>query len=261
MGARLIFRSSTEKELDFLQLRQQLKQRIRNNHAKEVVVSVRDCSIHEKNKLPCDNFGSFFGPSQHAIAQRVIQESKALMPELKVLASRVFRNSQDQGKKSLKIPVDLKLKCKSIKESRDYTFLFSDDAEIPESSKGESGLGKDSAPKPSEERNPGFGGIRRSSERDLKTVRKQNPEEKERPKKPSCVMMEKERHRKRFRVEEDEEEDDDSAMVSTFDDILREERKSEQIGRKEDEKERLLIQQEEKQARLRKAKKLRASKN
>ncbi|ONI27101.1 hypothetical protein PRUPE_1G068500 [Prunus persica] len=259
MGARLIFRSSTKKELDFLQLRQQLKQRIRNNHAEEVVVSVRDGSIHEKNKMPCDNFGSFFGPSHHAIAQRVIQESKALMPELKVLASRAFRNSQDQGKKSLKIPVDLKLKCKSIKESRDYSFLFSDDAEIPKSSKGEPALGKVSTPKPSEERNPGFGGIRRGSGRDLKIVRKQNPEEKERPKKPSCVMKEKERHRKRFRVEEDE--DDDSVMVSTFDDILREERKSERIGRKEDEKERLLIQQEEKQARFRKAKKLRASKN
>ncbi|KAI5348441.1 hypothetical protein L3X38_001328 [Prunus dulcis] len=257
MGARLIFRSSTKKELDFLQLRQQLKQRIRNNHAEEVVVSGRDGSIHEKNKMPCDNFGSFFGPSHHAIAQRVIQESKALMPELKVLASRVFRNSQDQGKRSLKIPVDLKLKCKSIKESRDYSFLFSDDAEIPKSSKGEPALGKESTPKPSEERNPGFGGIRRGSGRDLKIVRKQNPEEKERPKKPSCVMKEKERHRKRFRVEEDE----DSVMVSTFDDILREERKSERIGRKEDEKERLLIQQEEKQARFRKAKKLRASIN
>ncbi|CAB4292615.1 unnamed protein product [Prunus armeniaca] len=259
MGARLIFHSSTKKELDFLQLRQQLKQRIRNNHAKEVVVSVSDGSTHEKNKMPCDNFGSFFGPSQHAIAQRVIQESKALMPELKVLASRVFRNSQDQGKKSLKIPVDLTLKCKSIKESRDYSFLFSDDAEIQKSSKGEPTLGKDSVPKPNEERDQGFSGIRRGSGRDLKTLRKQNPEEKERPKKPSCVMKEKERHRKRFRVEEDE--DDDSVMVSTFDDILREEKKSERIGRKEDEKERLLIQQEEKQASLRKAKKLRASKN
>ncbi|CAB4292616.1 unnamed protein product [Prunus armeniaca] len=269
---------STKKELDFLQLRQQLKQCIRNNHAKEVVY-VCDGSIEKKNKLPCDNFGSFFGPSQHSIAQRLIEESKSLMPELKVLASRVLKNSQDKGKKSLKIPAsattksrstDLKLKCKSIKESRDYSFLFSDNAEVAKASKEEPALGKDSASKPSEERNPGSGfGIQRSSGtgRDLKTVRKQNLEEKERlvhgkrhpmPKKHSCVMKEKERRRKRFR--EKEEEDDDFVMVSTFDDILREERRSEKIARKEDEKERLLIQQEEKQASLRKAKKLRASK-
>ncbi|XP_016647163.1 PREDICTED: uncharacterized protein LOC107880371 [Prunus mume] len=253
---------STKKELDFLQLRQQLKQCIRNNHAKEVVY-VCDGSIDKKNKLPCDNFGSFFGPSQHSIAQRLIEESKSLMPELKVLASRVLKNSQDKGKKSLKIPAsattksrstDLKLKCKSIKESRDYSFLFSDNAEVAKASKEEPALGKDSASEPSEER-------------DLKTVRKQNLEEKERlvhgkrhqmPKKHSCVMKAKERRRKRFR--EKEEEDDDFVMVSTFDDILREERRSGKIARKEDEKERLLILQEEKQARLRKAKKLRASK-
>ncbi|PQP96808.1 uncharacterized protein Pyn_19554 [Prunus yedoensis var. nudiflora] len=241
MGALCVH--STKKELDFLQLRQQLKQRIRNTHAKEVVVSVCDGSIDKKNKLPCDNFGSFFGPPQHSIAQRLIEECKSLMPELKVLASRVLKYSQDK-----------------------------DDVEIPKASKEEPVLGKDSASKPSEERNPGSGlGIQRGSVtgRDLKTVRKQNVEEKERlvhgkrhpmPKKHSCVMKEKERRRKRFR--EEEEEDDDFVMVSTFDDILREERKSEKIARKEDEKERLLIQQEEKQARLRKAnlKKLRASK-
>ncbi|KAH0993539.1 hypothetical protein GBA52_005022 [Prunus armeniaca] len=246
---------STKKELDFLQLRQQLKQCIRNNHAKEVVY-VCDGSIDKKNKLPCDNFGSFFGPSQHSIAQRLIEESKSLMPELKVLASRVLKNSQDKGKKSLKIPASATTK--------------SHNAEVAKASKEEPALGKDSASKPSEERNPGSGfGIQRSSGtgRDLKTVRKQNLEEKERlvhgkrhpmPKKHSCVMKEKERRRKRFR--EKEEEDDDFVMVSTFDDILREERRSEKIARKEDEKERLLIQQEEKQARLRKAKKLRASK-
>ncbi|KAI5347173.1 hypothetical protein L3X38_015052 [Prunus dulcis] len=169
-------------ELDFLQLRQQLKQRIRNNHMKEL--SYAPESSVNKNKLLSDDFGSFFGPSQSVIAQRVIEESKAFMPELRNLASKVG-NSHDKGNKKLKSPVlsttnaKSGLRCKNLKESRDYSFLLSDNAEIPSTSKGgEPRLVKNSLSNSSNKRNPGSAIHRASSSTNLKSVKRQHLEEK-----------------------------------------------------------------------------------
>ncbi|XP_054791621.1 uncharacterized protein LOC129297294 isoform X2 [Prosopis cineraria] len=105
-------------------------------------------SSERKKKLPYDNYGSFFGPSQPVIAQRVIQESKSLL-ENQHLASRlsnplhINKNKNkvsNGGSKSAvhnQLPKvsEVKLKAQKIKDTRDYSFLLSDDAELPAPSK------------------------------------------------------------------------------------------------------------------------------
>ncbi|CAN6688304.1 unnamed protein product [Malus baccata var. baccata] len=80
--------------------------------------SVSSTADDNKNKLPFDNFGSFFGPSERVMTNRVRKERKDFMPELKKLASRVL-NSSDKAKASVKSPAPLStaMKCKII-ESR-----------------------------------------------------------------------------------------------------------------------------------------------
>ncbi|KAM1031473.1 hypothetical protein ACFX2C_035257 [Malus domestica] len=140
--AALVMRPAKTKQFDFLHLRQQLKDRIRmkksGGSAAAQGCSVNSTTDDEEKKLPFDNFGSFFGPSERVMAKRVHEEMKDFVPELKKLASRVL-NSGDKAKTVAKSPAPLSkaLKCKIIKESRDYSFLQSDGAEIPKPSKGE----------------------------------------------------------------------------------------------------------------------------
>ncbi|EPS61867.1 hypothetical protein M569_12925, partial [Genlisea aurea] len=86
-------------------------------------------------------YGSFFGPSQPVIAQRVIQESKTLL-ENPELAERIFKpkntnnkssasapvKSKPQGNYPASHPIRLKQKAEMLKQARDYSFLQSDDA-------------------------------------------------------------------------------------------------------------------------------------
>ncbi|CAL5372640.1 unnamed protein product [Camellia sinensis] len=119
---------TTQEELEYLEL----------SHAN---------SQEKKKKLPYDNYGSFFGPSQPVIAQRVIQESKSLL-ENHHLAPKVSKSNHDVEKsKSLasttagsktqaryhhpKVVNQLKTKVQKLKDTRDYSFLLSDDAELP----------------------------------------------------------------------------------------------------------------------------------
>ncbi|KAF2283840.1 hypothetical protein GH714_016431 [Hevea brasiliensis] len=105
-----------------------------------------DCS--GDNKLQCGDmkeiYGSFFGPSQPVIAQRVIQESKSLL-ENPHLAFRVSNSHHDKRTSSStgtgskngvhqplpKVRNELKTKVQKLKDTRDYSFLLSDDAELP----------------------------------------------------------------------------------------------------------------------------------
>ncbi|KAI9125252.1 hypothetical protein K1719_003868 [Acacia pycnantha] len=133
----------TKEELEYLELRQKLKESIRKQMKKESSTSHASSSEREK-KLPYDNYGSFFGPSQPVIAQRVIQESKSLL-ENQHLASRLSnplhinknKNKVSNGgsKSAVHNPLpkvsEVKLKAQKIKDTRDYSFLLSDDAEIP----------------------------------------------------------------------------------------------------------------------------------
>ncbi|KAI7738676.1 hypothetical protein M8C21_006853 [Ambrosia artemisiifolia] len=140
-------RLPTQEELEYLELRQKLKESIRKKMKKDPS-SGSGNSREKKNKMPYDNFGSFFGPSQPVIAQRVIQESKSLL-ENPHLAERISKakNVQNKGGSSTTVvskprpnghhPQKVnnlarpKAKIQMLKNTRDYSFLLSDDAELP----------------------------------------------------------------------------------------------------------------------------------
>ncbi|XP_030514463.2 LOW QUALITY PROTEIN: protein SPT2 homolog [Rhodamnia argentea] len=131
----------SKEELEFLEYRQRRKERLRKEKMKKEGPS----AFQDKKKLPYDNYGSFFGPSKPVIAQRVIQESKSLL-ENQHLATRVLQSQYKNQKSSSststgsrpvvrdKIPKGNNVvnhKVQKLKDTRDYSFLFSDDAELP----------------------------------------------------------------------------------------------------------------------------------
>lgn len=133
----------TKEALEYLELRQRLKEQIRGQMKKDTGSSINS-SNDKKKKLPYDNYGSFFGPSQPVIAQRVIQESKSLL-ETQHLASGLSKSlhinkknsSMTNGSKSgpreqlPKVTSEQKTKVQKLKHTRDYSFLLSEDAELP----------------------------------------------------------------------------------------------------------------------------------
>ncbi|KAK6923213.1 Chromatin SPT2 [Dillenia turbinata] len=129
---------------EYLALRQRLKEKLRKQMKKENG-SAHSNSLASRKKLPYDNYGSFFGPSQPVIAQRVIQESKSLL-EIQHLQSRVSKSGHSHKKSSSTAarqkPIAressskvvnnaLKTKVQKARDTRDYSFLLSDDAELP----------------------------------------------------------------------------------------------------------------------------------
>ncbi|XP_060192412.1 uncharacterized protein LOC132621949 [Lycium barbarum] len=138
-----------EELVEYLELRQRLKEDIRKQRQKELG-SANGLSREIKKALPRDNYGSFFGPSEPVIAQRVIQESKSLL-ENPNLAAKVMKSNHDNNQISAtkhagsksgtssnapKITNKLKTKVQMLKSTRDYSFLLSDDAELPAPSRG-----------------------------------------------------------------------------------------------------------------------------
>ncbi|KAL3640376.1 hypothetical protein CASFOL_015344 [Castilleja foliolosa] len=138
----------TQEELEYLELRQKLKETIRKKMKKELGTANGN-SRDKINGLRKDNYGSFFGPSQPIIAARVIQESKSLL-ENPDLASRISHkpnhpNNKSSGSDHVKskprdnylprVTNGLKKKVEILKNTRDYSFLLSDDAEVPAPSK------------------------------------------------------------------------------------------------------------------------------
>ncbi|KAI3462630.1 hypothetical protein Pfo_019293 [Paulownia fortunei] len=137
----------TQEQLEYLELRQRLKESIRKQMKKDL--GTANAGSREKiNAVRKDNYGSFFGPSQPVIAQRVIQESKSLL-ENPDLAARISKPNHTHNKSSVSAPVrsksrdnyppritnGLKKKVEILKNTRDYSFLLSEDAEVPVSSK------------------------------------------------------------------------------------------------------------------------------
>ncbi|CAL5421703.1 unnamed protein product [Camellia sinensis] len=139
---------TTQEELEYLELRQRLKEGIRKQMKKESGSALAN-SQEKKKRLPFDNFGSFFGPSQPVIAQRVIEESKSFL-ENQHLTAKVSKSHHDVGtikKKSFasttggsksqvpnhrpKVVNQVKMKVQKLKDMRDYSFLVSDDAALP----------------------------------------------------------------------------------------------------------------------------------
>jgi protein SPT2 len=134
----------SKERLEYLAYRQRVKERIRKQRKKEGGSGPNN-SYGDRKKLPYDNYGSFFGPSQPVIASRVIQESKSLLenqhltPQLSnALHPRKKSPSSSSalakpGVHSLKPKVvnEVKTKVQKLKDTRDYSFLMDDDAEIP----------------------------------------------------------------------------------------------------------------------------------
>ncbi|KAL3341357.1 hypothetical protein AABB24_025753 [Solanum stoloniferum] len=136
--------------LEYLELRQRLKDDIRKQRKKELGGGSRE---FKKNASSRDNFGSFFGPSQPVISNRVIQESKSLL-ENPNLAAKVMKSNHSSNKSAAskpakpagskastsnhapKVTKGLKRKIDMVKNTRDYSFLLSDDAELPGPSRG-----------------------------------------------------------------------------------------------------------------------------
>ncbi|KAK8716555.1 hypothetical protein V6N13_043861 [Hibiscus sabdariffa] len=130
-------RQPTQEEVEYLELRQRLKDTIRRKRRQSALAS-------SQAKLPYNNFGSFFGPSQPVIAQRVIQESKSLLENQNLVSKMLSSNhsskknpasnsagpKQAQNGQTLKPPNELRRKVEKLKVARDYSFL-SDDTGVP----------------------------------------------------------------------------------------------------------------------------------
>ncbi|KAL1213435.1 hypothetical protein V5N11_002593 [Cardamine amara subsp. amara] len=137
-------RQPPKEELEYLDLRQQLKEKIRKEKGKGSAKA--QSSQVRRRKLPYDNFGSFFGPSQPTISSRVIQESKSLlenelrtakMPNSSQIKKRPVSMSGSGAAKNVshekrpKVVNEVRRKVETLKDTRDYSFLFSDEAELP----------------------------------------------------------------------------------------------------------------------------------
>ncbi|KAJ4833325.1 hypothetical protein Tsubulata_000540, partial [Turnera subulata] len=147
----------TAEELEYLELRARLKEQIRKKMQREHSSS-GSRSLEKKKKILSDNYGSFFGPSQPVISHRVIQESKSLLENkhlaLSMLNSRhgvciteplfalLLLHIHGDKKSSSSTPTaskngvrgqqpKQKVKVQKLKDTRDYSFLLSDDAELP----------------------------------------------------------------------------------------------------------------------------------
>ncbi|KAJ8432142.1 hypothetical protein Cgig2_014303 [Carnegiea gigantea] len=148
----------SEEAMKYLDLRQRLKERMRSKLRKENGVRLNN-SKDQLRAAPLEKFGSFFGPSKPVIADRVIQESRSLL-ETQHLAAKASTSQSDLKKAPLSSssgtkngvinkppPPPVKSKAQIIKATRDYSFLLSDDAEPPKSSK-DPGPSKKLVPKP-----------------------------------------------------------------------------------------------------------------
>ncbi|GLU13381.1 hypothetical protein SLE2022_300190 [Rubroshorea leprosula] len=131
----------TEEEMEYLELRQRLKESIRQKRKTESgsLLNARE----KEKKLPYDNYGSFFGPSQPVIAQRVIQESKSFLENEQLVSkmlesknSKKFNPTSNSSGSKLGVNdrppkiSELKKKVEKLKMARDYSFL-SDDVKLP----------------------------------------------------------------------------------------------------------------------------------
>ncbi|KAG6789450.1 hypothetical protein POTOM_005548 [Populus tomentosa] len=105
----------TKEELEFLETRKLLKEQIRKRNCSHHLSELSN-SDHHKTKT----FGSFFGPSQPSIAPRVIQESKSKLqthiPQHRAVSAGILLSAMDN-----------RTKVQRLRQTRDYSFLFSDD--------------------------------------------------------------------------------------------------------------------------------------
>ena len=127
-----------KEELEYLELRQKIKESIRKKSGSGSVNA--QSSQDRRKKLPYNDFGSFFGPSRPVISSRVIQESKSLLeneiknsnqPKKRPVPASSSGNKNVSHEKRPKVVSATRRKVETLKDTRDYSFLFSDDAELP----------------------------------------------------------------------------------------------------------------------------------
>ncbi|PHU28404.1 hypothetical protein BC332_00497 [Capsicum chinense] len=274
--------ASQEESLEYLELRCRLKEDIRKKMKKNELGS----SI---NKALPFNYGSFFGPSQPAIAQRVIQESKSPF-ENPTLAAK---SGSTKSNNAPKVTNELKSKVQMLKDNRDYSFLLSDDdaQRLPAPSKAagvtlppsnqqySSNTGRklledgEVIQKPIPRNKlvalhkpkPTLSKLQPSMEIPQSGKSKVMPKQANRQKQaapPSDARKLKRRRdgaeaismiRKMFGYNPNKYQDDDdtSDMEANFNDILREEKQSAKIAMKEDQEELRKIEEQERRERLR----------
>uniref|UniRef100_A0A6N2MLU0 Uncharacterized protein n=1 Tax=Salix viminalis TaxID=40686 RepID=A0A6N2MLU0_SALVM len=109
----------TEEELEFLETRKLLKEQIRKRNCSHHLSQLSNSHYHHKTKT----YGSFFGPSQPCIAPRVIQESKRRLFSLQTQIPQHRAVRAD----ILFSAMDNRTKVQRLRQTRDYSFLFSDD--------------------------------------------------------------------------------------------------------------------------------------
>lgn len=133
----------SEEALKLLKYRQKLKEQLRSKLRKENGISGNN--LTDESSLPVlKKFGSFFGPSKPVIADRVIQETKALLdtPRLAPKSStfgdpkQVSNSGAGSNKETCGQPLNqVKTKAQILKDIRDYSFLLSDDKDTPKLTK------------------------------------------------------------------------------------------------------------------------------
>ncbi|KAK3144015.1 hypothetical protein QOZ80_4AG0307780 [Eleusine coracana subsp. coracana] len=137
-----------EGQKEILELRERLKEQIRKKAQAAGASTAGRLSSSHRAPPTRDKFGSFFGPSKPVISQRVIEERKSL----KELHSTIARDPRPSGRDvpssskvqnkvnglqhKPKIVNEAKKKAVALKDNRDYSFLLSDDADLPASPKG-----------------------------------------------------------------------------------------------------------------------------
>uniref|UniRef100_A0A1D1Z0P1 Protein SPT2 n=1 Tax=Anthurium amnicola TaxID=1678845 RepID=A0A1D1Z0P1_9ARAE len=138
----------TKEEMEYLKMREKIKEKIRQKYRKENAAAFGPTYSRDKSgKATNAQFGTFFGPSQCVIAPRVIEERRSIRETQHIVAkppssfSGGKRASTSAEMKTVvsnkphKTVNELKTKVQTLKSMRDYSFLLSDDADIPASAK------------------------------------------------------------------------------------------------------------------------------
>ncbi|KAF3338303.1 SPT2 chromatin protein [Carex littledalei] len=261
----------TKEEKEFLSIREKLKQKFRQKLLKERASTFGQSALQETPKTSSqDKFGSFFGPSLHGIAPRVIEGAKSIKN------GYLHSSSKSSGSSTtVCVPVnevnllmDCFRSCQFVLGCLSFeawvslhaidlsTSKPSSTKHIKEASKGhlkqqlqrqgtsrQPPLPKSNRPKHisngSHRPSPSTGAKRPFNDKDNNAI---------------DII------RKMFNYNPQRwagRDEDDSDMVVGFDGILKEERRSSKLARKEDEEQLRLIEEEEKRERMGKKQKLR----
>ncbi|KAJ4812358.1 SPT2 chromatin protein [Rhynchospora pubera] len=142
---------STKEEKEYLRERERLKEKYRQKLLKETASALGRSSLRNTPKAASnDKFGSFFGPSSPGIAPRVIEETKSMKENGYLHSSSSSKPSGSSTAVSKgtvpmssrpkssnghshrpRVVNEVKKKVEILKDNRDYSFLFSDDADVP----------------------------------------------------------------------------------------------------------------------------------